>query len=140
MLLSAAGISLPGWTCPCGCFNGEAKERLDLCRACALRREVVVPRIEPSPPSLFDATVKMARALLGDCDGFGCALIPTTNVWPDDDHIIHSEGCDTGPWTYCDAHVPEELKNGFTKEESELAAEARAINAEMNRIRMVKRS
>lgn len=31
----ATTIILPGWTCPvCHGFNGEAKERLEKCRAC----------------------------------------------------------------------------------------------------------
>jgi hypothetical protein len=33
------GIVLPGWTCPnCGGFNGEAKERLIVCRCCPTPR------------------------------------------------------------------------------------------------------
>lgn len=29
------GILLPGWTCPaCRIFNGEQKERLEICRSC----------------------------------------------------------------------------------------------------------
>jgi hypothetical protein len=32
------GIVLPGWWCPCGCFNGAAKEWMPRCRACDAAR------------------------------------------------------------------------------------------------------
>lgn len=37
--LESSGLLLPGWTCPdCRTFNGEAKERLLICRACTTPR------------------------------------------------------------------------------------------------------
>lgn len=30
----AQGMTLQGWFCPCGVFNGEAKEKLSHCRTC----------------------------------------------------------------------------------------------------------
>jgi hypothetical protein len=36
--LRSFGGLLVGWACrACGCFNGEAKKRLDACRACGQR-------------------------------------------------------------------------------------------------------
>lgn len=40
-----ANVALPGWTCPmCGAFNGEAKERLDVCRGhgCGIPRSAAM--------------------------------------------------------------------------------------------------
>lgn len=41
-----ANVALPGWFCPmCGGWNGEAKERLDVCRShgCGIPRETSQP-------------------------------------------------------------------------------------------------
>lgn len=36
-------IVLPGWTCPCGAFNGSAKELLPECRGCGAPVQLGVP-------------------------------------------------------------------------------------------------
>lgn len=40
-----ANVALPGWFCPlCGCWNGEAKERLNVCRGhgCGIPRSAAM--------------------------------------------------------------------------------------------------
>lgn len=34
----AADVQLKGWFCWCGIFNGEEKERLNICRTCGVAR------------------------------------------------------------------------------------------------------
>lgn len=125
------GLTLPGWTCPCGCFNGEAKEPIEECRACGLRRAIAEMGGRLARFVLADAALKLGRLLLGECEK--CKALPTSYVWPNEDHIIHSDGVDTGPWAYCDEHRPAELKTGFTFEEIEHAAEARVINRSVSK-------
>ena len=36
-----AGIVLPGWTCPCGVFNGHGKEPIAECRHCGGPRRTI---------------------------------------------------------------------------------------------------
>jgi hypothetical protein len=56
---------LPGWTClACQAFNGDAKERLQRCRACAALRPIAAPT-EPgafSSQEYRDITARLVEA------------------------------------------------------------------------------
>lgn len=57
--MTGSGILLPGWTCPCGRFNGAEKEWRTECSVCGLR-ESTSPGIRPSD---------VAAAARARCDG-----------------------------------------------------------------------
>ena len=50
------GLLLPGWHCPCGCFNGAAKEWLTHCRACGAERDRREPCADDAAEVTRDAT------------------------------------------------------------------------------------
>lgn len=107
--MGTEGMTLPGWTCACGCFNGEAKTLLPACRACDAPRPRSSPRlvILESPYAASarysrDGNVAYARAcvrdslLRGEAPMASHLLYAQVGVLDDDDVEQRAIGLEAG--------------------------------------------